>query len=206
MKKAFLLVLNIVSLSAFSTHLSSAQSIQFGENVNFGLKAGFNWTSINDEKRVEDSGVTPRPGFHVGGLAHFHLSDNWAIQPELMYSKEGAKYESAKYTGKTDLNSVNLPILVQYMIGPGFRIETGPQFGLFTGTKFENADNDEKRKTDIQNGNVSWAFGLGYLTNSGFGIDVRYNMGLSNIYPKDVYPGQHARTRAGQLGFFYQFK
>ncbi|AMM52143.1 hypothetical protein TH61_14430 [Rufibacter sp. DG15C] len=201
MKKIGLLVFSI-----FTIQLASAQTIKFGDNVNFGLKAGFNWTSINDEKRVEDSGVTPRPGFHVGGFTHFHLSENWALQPELMYSKEGAEYESANYNGKTDLNSVNLPILVQFMMGPGFRIETGPQFGLFTGTKFENSNNDETRKTDIQNGNVSWAFGLGYLTQSGFGVDVRYNMGLSNIYPKDVYPGQHARTRAGQLGFFYQFK
>jgi hypothetical protein len=201
MKNLVLLV-----LSVFVSHLVSAQSVKFGDNVNFGLKAGFNWTSINDEKRVEDSGVTPRPGFHIGGLAHIHLNDNWALQPELMYSKEGAKYESTGYTGKTDLNSVNLPILVQYLFGDGFRVETGPQFGLFTGTKFEDSNNDESRKTDIQNGNVSWAFGIGYLTKSGFGIDARYNMGLSNIYPKDVYPGQHARTRAGQFGFFYQFK
>jgi hypothetical protein len=99
-----------------------------------------------------------------------------------------------------------MPILIQYLIGPGFRIQTGPQFGLITDANYEDSDKNEFRKTDIQNGNISWSVGFGYLTNSGFGLDARYNAGLSDIYPKGVYPGQTARTRAGQFSFFYQFK
>lgn len=206
MKKDGLLVLILFMLCVFTTHIASAQAITFGDNVKFGLKVGFNRSSINDEARVQDSGVTPRPGFHAGGLAHVHLKGNWALQTELMYSKEGANYEKTGYTGKTDLNSVNLPILIQYMVGPGFRIQTGPQFGLFTSANYENTDNEEQRKTDIQKWNVSWSAGLGYLTNFGLGFDARFNLGLSNIYLSGAYPGQTARTRAGQFGLFYQFK
>lgn len=173
------------------------------QNVKFGIKGGFNRTSLNDEQRREDSKVRPRPGFHFGGLAHIHLHDKLALQPELIYSKEGAKYEN---DGKSDLNYVNVPILIQYLIGPGFRIETGPQFGLIASAKYENLKNEEFRKTDIQNGNASWSIGLGYLTKFGIGIDARFNLGLSNIYPEGVYPGQYARHRAGQFGIFYQFK
>jgi hypothetical protein len=212
MKRTGLLVLGLLLFNVFTSQVASAQS-KFMDRVNFGLKAGFNVTSINDEDRVPDPKATPRPGFHVGGLAHIHIADHWAIQPELMYSKEGALFDfkgSAtipRYEGKTDLNHINLPILVQYMIGPGFRIQTGPQFGYMISRNYEDPYNDEFEKNDIQKGNIAWAIGFGYLTKWGLGFDARYNAGLSNIYKKDFYANDPAaRTRAGQFGFFYQFK
>lgn len=195
MKKAILLV-----LSVFTIHLVSAQK------VNFGVKGGFNRTSINDEERVADSKVTPRPGFNIGGLAHIHLHHNWALQPELLYSKEGSKYDDPRYSGKTDLNSINLPVLIQYMRGPGFRVQTGPQVGYIISAKHEDVNNVETDKPDIQKVVASWGFGFGYLTKSRIGFDARYYAGISNIYKKGWHEGQAARTRSGQFGIFYQFK
>ncbi|WP_210465033.1 porin family protein [Rufibacter roseolus] len=212
MKKAVLLFSSVIALNVFTIHVASAQSSKFWNNINFGVKAGFNWTSSNDEDRVSDNKVNPRPGFHVGGLAHYHLTDKWALQTELMYSKEGALYDFpgsatiAPYEGKTDLNFINMPFLVQYMILSGLRIQTGVQIGLVKSAKYEDPYNDEFEKDDIQKGNVSWTIGFGYLTKSGLGFDARYNGGLSNMYKEGFYPGQSARTRAGQIGFFYQFK
>ncbi|WP_026462962.1 porin family protein [Adhaeribacter aquaticus] len=200
MKKLGFLLLNLFSISVFTIHLASAQKVEFG------LKGGLNRTSINDEQMVQDSEAKPRMGFHIGGLAHIHLNDTWAVQPEVMYSKEGAEYTSPIYTGKTDLNYINVPVLLQYMVGTGLRIQTGPQVGYLTSAKYEQTNNVETKKNDIQNGNAAWVFGLGYLTKSGFGIDGRFNLGLSDIYKDGVYPGKAARTRAGQLGIFYQFK
>ncbi|MFC6999912.1 porin family protein [Rufibacter roseus] len=214
-KKASLVVVAVITLSVFSTSLVLAQSSDFYEKLKFGVKGGLNVTSMNDEDRVPDAKVTPRIGFHLGVLAHYDWNDKWAIQPEVVYSKEGAKYDFPgspeipfEYRGKTDINLINIPILVQYKIGSQFRIQTGPQTGLIINANFEDANdkNNESRKLDIQRVNLTWAIGFGYLTKSGLGFDARYNVGITNIYPDEVYPGQSLRTRAGQFGIFYQFK
>ena len=192
-------------ISLFVTALAISQ-FMYAQSVQFGIKGGVNIATLNDEDRVPDAQVKSRLGFHVGALAHIHLSDHWALQPEVMYSKEGAEYNFPTYTGKTDLNYVNVPVLVQYLTGSGFRLQTGPQIGFLTSAKFERPMNFETEKNDIDDTNFSWAFGLGYLTKSGFGIDARFNIGLSNMYKDGIYPGQELKSRVGQIGVFYQFK
>ena len=198
--------------NVFTNHLASAQSNKFSDNLKFGIKGGFNWTSSNDEDRVQDNKVSPRPGLHIRGLVNYYLTGKWALQPEVTYSKEGAKYDFpgsatiAKYEGKTDISFVNLPILVQYMILPAFRVQKGPQFGYATSIKYEDPYNEETDKEDIQKGNFSWSIGFEYITKFGFSFNARYNAGFSNMYKEGYYSGQAARTRAGQFGFFYLFK
>ncbi|AKQ45474.1 hypothetical protein TH63_07185 [Rufibacter radiotolerans] len=212
MKKGSLLLLTAVTLGSFFTHVASAQSSDSDDKLKLGIKAGLNVAYINDDDRVPSEYISSRMGFHVGVLAHYHLSDKWALQPELIYSKEGAEYDwpgnssIGRYQGKTDLNLLKFPILAQYMFGPSFRIQTGPQVGLIVNANFEDKNNDEVRKLDIQRVDIAWAFGLGYLHNSGFGLDGRFNWGLTNIYPSGTYPGQGAYMRTWQFGVFYQFK
>ncbi|QHL86261.1 outer membrane beta-barrel protein [Nibribacter ruber] len=212
MRNYFLITFTAFALNALLAPLAFGQNSTFRDRLTLGVKAGFNWTSSNDEDRVQDNKVKPRPGFHVGGLAHYHLADNWALQTELTYSKEGALYDFkgsktiAPYEGKTDLNFLNVPLLVQYMFGSSFRIQTGPQLGYALSIKYEDPYNEESEKNDIQKVNLSWSVGFGYLTKSGIGFDARYNAGLSNVYKEGFYPDQSARTRAGQIGVFYQFK
>jgi hypothetical protein len=178
----------------------------FAQNVQFGLKGGVNISSANDEDLVSDDKVTPVVGYHFGGLAHIHLSPNWALQPEVVYSKEGARVEHPTYNATTELKYINIPVLAQYMVGNGFRIQTGPQVGLLVSNKFETPDGIEGDKYDASKANLSWAFGVGYLTNSGFGVDARFNLGLTNQYKEGVYNGAESKGRVGQIGIFYQFR
>jgi hypothetical protein len=44
--------------------------------------------------------------------------------------------------------------------------------------------NDEEStdiKDDYKKVDFSWAFGASYVSNSGLGVDARYNLGISNI-------------------------
>lgn len=176
------------------------------QSVRFGLKGGVNISSANDEARVADAQVKPLTGYHAGLLAHIHISPSFALQPEVVYSKEGAKYTSATYNANTERHQVNIPVLAQYMFRNGFRLQTGPQLGLVTAVKSDFRNGMEIEKNDLATANVAWAFGLGYLTRSGFGVDARFNLGLTDLYKDGVYPGQTAKSRVGQIGIFYQFK
>src|SRR5687768_14231314 len=100
----------------------------YAQQVHFGLKAGVNFSDVHEEPEYDYESKT---GFHVGGLAHIHISDRFAVQPELMYSTQGMK--APNVVGKR--NYVNLPVLAQLMFGEGFRLQTGPQVGLLVSAK-----------------------------------------------------------------------
>ena len=73
----------ILSASLFLFFTATAQQ------AHFGLKGGVNVSQLhfNDAQISSDSKV----GLHFGVLAHIHTSKTWALQPELLYSLEGAK-------------------------------------------------------------------------------------------------------------------
>ena len=70
---------------ALATILFSATAT--AQNVNIGIKGGLNITNLND-----DNGTTydSKIGFNVGLLGHIHLAPQLALQPELLYSLQGA--------------------------------------------------------------------------------------------------------------------
>ena len=102
-----------------------------------------------------------------------------------------------------NLNYINVPVLVQYMAGSGFRIETGPQAGFLVRAENKASGTGTEVGPNYKNIDFSWAFGAGYKFASGFGVDARYNLGLSDV--SDVSTVE-TKNRAFQVGVFYQFK
>jgi len=89
------------------------------------------------------------------------------------------------------------------MTHDGFRLQTGPQIGFLTSGKTETDDVEVDITDDLNSVDFSWSFGAGYLFHSGFGIDARYNLGLTDINDVGNY---NAHNRVFQVGLFYQFK
>ncbi len=79
-----LLILICVSLSSFTVY----------SQVSFGIKGGLNVSTIHTSG---GSGLNPSmddyTSFHIGGLAEIPVSQLFFIQPELLFSVKGAKYE-----------------------------------------------------------------------------------------------------------------
>ncbi len=171
------------------------------QNAEFGLKAGLNVTGLHNNFT---NSLDARTSVLVGGLVHVHLNKKFAIQPELSYSCQGATQNS--HGGETTwrLNYVVLPVFLQYMFDNGFRLETGPQFGLLASAKGKSGGTITDVKNNYTSGDFSWSIGAGYLTPAGFGIDARYNVGINNIY--NLGSANKLQNRVFQIGFFYQFK
>jgi hypothetical protein len=166
------------------------------QHVEYGIKGGVNFANIKDE--AADSKADAKTGVNLGGLAHIHLNRSWAIQPEIVYSTQGAEYNSSTLR----LNYINVPVLAQYMFGDGFRLETGPQLGILTTSSYKSG-HTETDVDNFSNADLSWAFGASYLTHSGVGIDARYNLGLTDVTKSST---TDLRNRVWQLGLFYQFR
>jgi hypothetical protein len=175
-------------------------TMSFAQHVQFGLKAGVNLADIDDSQAPTDK----RTAYHFGALAHIHLSRSWAIQPEVVYSAQGAEYNEAAYNGTDKVNYINVPVLIQYMTPQGLRFQAGPQVGFLTSAKFKNrVDENEIDIEDVfDNADFSVALGVGYLTPIGLGVDARYNLGVNNVY-KNENPS--AKNNVWQFGLFYQF-
>ena len=173
-------------------------SIVSAQQTHFGLKAGVNLSSVEIDNGDD---YNSKAGLHIGGLAHIHISQHFALQPELIYSMQGGKDEDDDDV-KLKLNYINIPLLAQYMTLDGFRLQTGPQLGFLTSAKSKVGDVERSVKDDLSSVDFSWTFGAGYLFPSGFGVDARYNHGISNISDDESF---EAKNRVFQFGLFYQF-
>jgi hypothetical protein len=184
MKKGLLLFVCVLAL----TTLSQAQ-------VRFGVKAGINLANVSGD---DVDGNSMKIGFNAGAVAKISVSEAFSIQPEIVYSDQGAKLEDDV---KLNLSYINIPILAQYNTG-GFIIETGPQFGFRMGAKLKGDGGSLDLKEQTKGFDLGWGIGVGYLTQSGFGVNARYNLGLSNIADDD---DGDLKNSVIQIGVFYLF-
>jgi hypothetical protein len=163
----------------------------------FGLKAGLNVATLNIASSTSNDS---RIGLHAGVLAHIHLTPQWGLQPEIVYSAQGMKTSTTNTTRKLDY--INVPIMVQYMFDNGFRAQAGPQIGFLVDAEDELNDGREiELPNTFKTVDAGLGFGFGYLSYTGIGIDARYNLGLSNI--REV--GSETKNRVLQIGIFYMF-
>ena len=151
------------------------------QNIGIGLKGGLNLSSIDNNTTADFSN---RLGYHAGLLVHIPVTPQISVQPEVIYSSQGAKYTVGNgQEHSLGLNYVNIPVMVQANVGRGFYAEAGPQVGILTGVadKVNDVETGFFTSQDFKKTDVALGFGLGYQGLSGFGIDARYNLGLTNI-------------------------
>ncbi len=194
----FLIVLMTAFL--FTGIASSQHSNSPAGHVNIGIKGGVNIYNVHNDNSIN---YDPRVGYHFGLLGHIHLNNHFAIQPEIVYSAQGAKYKVESETAKFNLDYINVPVLFQYMFDNGLRLQAGPQVGFLIGAKSKINSNTTDVKNDLNSIDFAVSIGASYVfPPTGFGIDARYNLGLSNINNN----GTVNSTNWGfQFGMFYIF-
>lgn len=183
---------------------ASALFLAMGLNAqirpHFGVKAGMNASELHQKNFDNKTKI----GFHAGVLAHMHADrSQWAFQPEVLYSLEGAK-DNKNDDNQWDLHFLNVPLLAQYMFDNGFRIEAGPQVDFLMGAKAKDGSTTTDVKDNYKKVGLSVPVGIGYLTRSGLGFDARYNFGVTDLRDNtDV--GHKLTGNTFQFGIFYQF-
>ncbi|MBL7740609.1 MAG: PorT family protein [Chitinophagaceae bacterium] len=190
MKKVLVLVAAVVLVSAVQAQKGS---------VKFGVKAGANISMWGGDDADESKS---KIGFNAGGLVNIPVSDMFSVQPEALFSIEGAKYDGSPDDASFNLSYINIPVLFQYNNPSGFYAETGPQIGLLMSAKLKVGDESEDYKEFFKGSNFSWAFGAGFKTKSGFGFGARYNFGLGNIADDEDADLKQSNL---SFGLFYLF-
>tara|TARA_Y100001968_G_C19198754_1_gene638878 strand:- start:247 stop:870 length:624 start_codon:yes stop_codon:yes gene_type:complete len=204
--------LKILALFAFlATSVTS-----FAQDVEFGVKGGLNFSSIN----VDPQGDLPNPdgriGFHLGGVANFGLSEKLDVQAELLLNTLGAKFEEADEIERVKLTYLSLLGALKYNIDDNLNIVLGPQINLLTGGEFEEEDKIENSKESLDANNFykgtdfSLALGVGYKFDENIELGARYNIGLTDNNDDAIEEGffdsnQALKNRFLQLSAIFYF-
>jgi opacity protein-like surface antigen len=207
--------------------------------LNFGVKVGGNLATISG-MTSEDNGldfgdlakVTPsqsmKVGFNVGAWAEYMVMPMLGVQVELNYSLQGVntKVETsssllgAASTTDTSYGAgyVNVPILAKAHFA-NLAAYVGPQLGFATGFNYTSTVTTDDKATeyepeaveDYSGFDFSLVVGAQYKLTANIGVDARYNIGLTNVFPT-LKNDEGEVTREGfgkqgvlQIGVFYQF-
>jgi long-subunit fatty acid transport protein len=151
------------------------------QETKFGAKAGLNLSNLTGDAE----GNSMKVGFQVGGFAEIKISEKFAIQPELVYSAQGAKFEE-EFFGETfefDLNLgyINVPVLAKYYVAEKFSLEAGPQVGFLISAKAKGEGESEDVKEDFNTLDFGFNLGAGFDVSENINLSLRYTAGLSNI-------------------------
>lgn len=164
-------------------------SSAFGQaKVAIGIKAGANFAN------TDISGSESITALHVGAFGLVKIA-NIGIQPEVLFSQQGAEFDA----NDVDLSYVNIPVMLKYYLPLGLNLQVGPQFGILT-----DAEVSGNNATDrFKNSDLSAAFGAGWDAPFGLQFTARYILGLSDI--NDQPMADELRNRTFQLSVGYRF-
>lgn len=156
----------IITLLVFAMSLTAkAQALQIG------VKAGLNYANFTGTE-IQTDAIT---SYHAGLIAEIKLLDKFAIQPELLYSTQGATYKDAGEEFKNELGYIAIPVLAKIYLGESFSLELGPQASFLL---------SEKNDVDIEDSNTfdfGLAGGLSYKITKNIFVQGRYVIGLTEI-------------------------
>ncbi len=174
-------------------------STAVGQTFEIGAKAGVNVSNFTGTDSWQGAKTKSLVGFHAGAFVSFFLGNNFAIQPEVLVSSQGAKYEDATSSQNLQVTYINLPVLLKFRTNSGFYVEAGPQFGFKASEKSSSIDSLAK------NTDLSLAGGIGFHSKSGLGIGARYTAGMSKVGDFKPQNGIDPDYKNGvfQLSLFY---
>ena len=208
--------------------------------INFGVKVGGNLSTISNMVG-EDSGLdwgdlaktdasqAMKLGLNAGVYAEYMVMPLLGVQVEANFSMQGVNTEATASSGLLgvsattntaySVNYVTVPILakVHFM---NIRAYAGPQFGFATGfnttTKTVTGDNTNTQEDTLEAGDyssfdLSLVVGAQYKLTNNIGVDARYNIGMTNLFPAvkndkgEVLTEAWGKQGVLQVGVFYEF-
>ena len=175
----------------------------YSQDFRLGIKAGGNLSTLGTENAVIEKQT--RTGYHIGLSASFDLAA-FGLQPELLYSTQGAEVSLPNLRYEEQYDYLSIPVTLKFSIGKGFNVHFGPYFAiLMKATQRETSGTDETvNNIDEYISNTDYGFfgGFGYDLNESFNFEARYNYGMKDV---DSFGNNERRNRVFQISMTYFF-
>lgn len=183
--------------------LPVSAAAQVGGGVKGGLTLGDvpNWADSFDEAGLSSG---QRMGFAAGGFLTISLGSGFMIQPEVLYTQKGKKFDvgadGSSGIFKFEADYVDVPILARLTFGKVVRgyVFAGPSMDFKLSAKMTTAivgesEEEEDISDEIENFEFAMVFGGGVE----FGpllLEARWSEGLTNLAKDADAPDLKSRT------------
>jgi hypothetical protein len=178
-----------------ATLSSNAQIFKLGikAGINYANQTGTDITINNTNYKTEAIS-----NYHIGLLAEVKLGDRFSLQPEVLYSTQGAKYNAIGVANdfKNDIGYISIPVMAKINLNNTFSLEFGPQVSFLMSKKNDVSINSIKNQKDIDLGAGA---GLGIRITKSLFLQGRYMVGLSEISPDAKVKNSVLQVSAGLL-------
>lgn len=161
------IIFSLISATSF------AQDGQSDKNAKISIMGGVNLATINEESA---SNIT---AFYAGIAKEIKLVPLLRFQTGLLYVRNGANLNNSTFT----IDYLQVPALLKIKLGPAY-VMTGFTGSVRVGGKVETDGVTEELDSDVFSGfdyGTQFGAGFNFLI---FGIEARYNWGLSEIVKK----------------------
>lgn len=151
---------------------STTAAIQ-AQSIRFGIKGGVNFANQNGDEVPNFTDKEAITNYHAGLVAEVKLMDRFAIQPELLYSTQGASYKNAGEEFKNELGYLSIPVLAKIYLSESLSLELGPQASFLL---------SERKNVDFGNPETfefGVVGGLGLNITKNLFVQARYGLGLT---------------------------
>lgn len=189
----------------------AACTISQAQRIDFGLKAGLNFSEMSNNRPDLYSGTANSTGFLGGVYGRVGILGFYA-QPEVVYSQRKGAFTS-KVDGTAVINTlsyIDVPVLLGFKIA-FFRMNLGPNFQFLVDAK-QDADSDAAKDPNFSKDNYEKS-AVGYQAGVGFdlmklSLDVRYDGGFGSLGKEVNVAGQNFdySTRASMWQLSLGFK
>jgi hypothetical protein len=198
-------MLRKIVIIAAVTALAAAAATA-GMLPSYGVKAGANFSNIDTDDLTSSS----RTGF-VGGVFVNLAWPVFNLQGELLYSQKG--FNDAGFTGDetadVSVGTIQVPVLFKFglpipAVSPS--LYAGPALSFTTSATAKTAAGDEDVKDLFESSVWSLILGADLTLGGKLIVDLRYDMGLSNIGTNaltDVGSDVKGRTFTAMVGFAF---
>lgn len=183
------------------------------------LKVGLNWASTTDpdiyiatspEEKVQ---VNKKIGLAIGAEAEYQWNQQLALSAGLIYSQQGSRWADVKdfwENYKTSVDYLNIPILLNLYVAPGFAVKAGiqPAIKLHSNVSVDNLflsvnQHTSNSDTDHKTLELGIPIGASYAIGN-WQMDLRYNLGLTYMREHGEYFPE--KNRVLQLTIGYRFE
>lgn len=207
-------LLMVTVIAVLSMNLTFAQDDSSDSSgIHFGVKGGVNFATLSKDEGYKPDGLT---GFQAGVVVFIGISEKFSIQPEVLYSLQGFKYEEVEgfYSSKgtSKMTYINIPVMAGYQIVNGLVVQAGPQFGVNIAAKVDYIDagpgevievTGEDFKDDIKTMDIGFGFGAQYKLDFGLFFQARYVLGLNKVWDYDDASDNKNRVGSISVGYFF---
>ncbi len=139
------------------------------QGIGLGIKAGVNFA----DQSITNVSTDTRTGFAGGAYLVLNFGEKWGLQPEILFSSQGAELPSST----KELNYMTVPVLLRYKPISFLSFEAGPQFSRLLKAK----DNSGTITDEFKSSDFGLAVGATAHLPLGFNAGARYVWGFTNV-------------------------